>query len=85
MAPHLKRFMLSLGISAGTMEAEEYVDTAVRQLELLPPETVIERLTGDGDGRTLVAPKWSRDKLRVLGSIDKLMAARDTWQGRLFE
>jgi len=67
------------------MEAEEYVDTAVRQLELLPPETVIERLTGDGDGRTLVAPKWSRDKLRVLGSIDKLMAARDTWQGRLFE
>lgn len=67
------------------MELDEYVDTVVRQLEVLPPETTIERLTGDGDRRTLIAPLWSRDKIRVLGSIDKLMAVRNTWQGRLFE
>lgn len=67
------------------MTREAYIDAVVRQLEVLPAETVIERLTGDGDRRTLVAPLWSRDKIRVLGSIDKLMAERDTWQGKLFE
>lgn len=66
------------------MELSEYAETVVRQLELLPPETTIERLTGDGDRRTLAAPLWSRDKLRVLGTIDQLMAERNTWQGRLF-
>lgn len=62
----------------------EYIDTVVRQLELLPPETVIERITGDGDKSKLLAPLWSRDKIRVLGTIDKEMANRNTWQGRLF-
>ena len=66
------------------MELCEYVDTVVRQLEVLPQETTIERLTGDGERQTLVTPMWSRDKIRVLGSIDKLMAERETWQGKLF-
>jgi len=67
------------------MSLDEYVATVVRQLEVLPPETVIERLTGDGDKKTLAAPKWSMDKIRVLGSIDKLMSEQNTWQGRLYD
>ena len=63
---------------------DTYVDTTIRQLELLPPETVIERITGDGDKSKLTALLWSRDKIRVLGTIDKEMAHRNTWQGRLF-
>lgn len=63
---------------------EEYVDAVVSQLELLPEETVIERITGDADKSQLLAPLWSRDKIRVLGTIDKEMAIRNTWQGRLF-
>lgn len=66
------------------MNMENYVDTVVRQLELLPPETTIERLTGDGVRRTLAAPLWSCDKIRILGSIDQELAHRNTWQGRLF-
>lgn len=66
------------------MEKEEYIDIVVRQLELLPAETVIERLTGDGDRTTLIAPLWSADKISVLGGIDKRMAQLDTWQGRLY-
>ncbi|MEA4895519.1 MAG: TIGR01212 family radical SAM protein [Oscillospiraceae bacterium] len=66
------------------MELADYTDTVVRQLEVLPPETTIERLTGDGDRRTLISPLWSRDKIRVLGTIDRLMAERNTWQGSLF-
>lgn len=66
------------------IERDEYIDIAVRQLELIPPETVIERVTGDGDKSLLAAPLWSRDKISVLGGIDKRMAELDTFQGRLF-
>lgn len=66
------------------LEKEEYIDIVVRQLELLPPETVIERLTGDGDKTKLVAPLWSADKISVLGGIDKRQKELDTWQGKLF-
>jgi len=67
------------------LEKEQYIDIVVKQLELLPPETVIERITGDGDKSTLLAPLWSMDKISVLGGIDKRMAQLDTWQGRLFK
>ena len=63
------------------MSKEEYIDTVAKQLEYLPPETVIERVTGDGDKRTLVAPMWSADKISVLGGIDKRMAELDIYQG----
>ena len=66
------------------MTFDAYVDTVIKQLELLPAETVIERITGDGDKSKLLAPLWSRDKIRVLGTIDREMARRNTWQGRLF-
>lgn len=67
------------------LSRDEYIDTVVRQLELLPPETVIERITGDGDKRKLIAPMWSADKIAVLGGIDKRLAELDTWQGRLYK
>lgn len=67
------------------LEKAEYVDTVIGQLELLPAETVIERITGDGDKKKLAAPLWSADKISVLGGIDKRMAELGTYQGRLFE
>lgn len=66
------------------MSFEDYVETVIDQLELLPPEMVIERITGDADKTKLLAPMWSKDKIRVLGTIDKRMAVRNTWQGRLY-
>lgn len=66
------------------MTKDAYVDVVCRQLELLPPETVIERITGDGAKNSLVAPKWSLDKISVLGGIDKEMTARNTYQGILY-
>lgn len=63
---------------------DKYIDITARQLELLPPETVIERVTGDGDKSLLAAPMWSADKIAVLGGLDKRLADMDTWQGRAF-
>lgn len=66
------------------MSKDAYVDVVCRQLEYLPAETVIERITGDGGRDTLIAPLWSLDKISVLGAIDKEMAARNTYQGIFF-
>ena len=67
------------------LSREEYIDITVKQLELLPPETVIERITGDGDKSKLIAPDWSKNKIAVLGGIDKEIAVRNTYQGRLYK
>ena len=52
-----------------TLELDEYITLLKRCLEVLPPEVVIHRLTGDGDKRTLLAPMWSADKKHVLNAI----------------
>ncbi len=61
---------------------EEYVDIVVDQLELLPQEIIIERLTGDGIAKDLIVPKWTIKKTIVTNEIDKLMVKRNTWQGK---
>lgn len=65
-------------------EMEEYCDFIIDCLELLPPDMVVHRLTGDGPRKLLVAPLWSTDKKRVLNTINKRLAERDTWQGKNF-
>lgn len=59
----------------------EYIDTAIAQLRVLPPETVIARLTGDAPREKLVAPLWSRNKRETLNGIDVRMAQLDCRQG----
>lgn len=63
------------------MSREEYVRVVCRQLELLPPETIIGRITGDGAPDGLLAPEWSRKKLCVLNEIDKELSRLGTCQG----
>lgn len=66
------------------MKKEEYIKTVCRQLTVLPPETVIERITGDGSKQNLVAPMWSTDKIAVLGGIDKYLYDNNLYQGMYF-
>lgn len=66
------------------LERERYVSLVVRALELLPPDTVIARLTGDGMGEDLLAPEWSRKKVSVINDIDKMLYATDSCQGKYF-
>lgn len=65
-------------------ELEEYCDFVIDCLELLPPDMVVHRLTGDGPRKLLIAPLWSTDKKRVLNTIQKKLVERDTWQGKFF-
>lgn len=70
---------------ADVMSLEGYVETVCDQLEVLPPDTVIERVTGDGSADTLLAPAWSKKKLVVQNEIDKLLFARNSWQGMRYK
>ncbi len=67
------------------LEMDEYVDIVAEALTLLPPDTVVGRLTGDGMQSELLAPDWSRKKTVVINNIDKKMFADDLWQGKFFE
>ena len=60
---------------------EEYIDIVVSQLELLRPEIVIHRITGDPKLEDLIEPNWLIKKFCVLNDIDKEMVRRDTYQG----
>ncbi len=66
------------------MAESDYVDTVAKALTLLPEDTVIGRLTGDGMQSELVAPEWSRKKTVVINNIDKKMYAEDLWQGKAY-
>ena len=70
--------------AAGKFEVltpEHYIDLLEQCLRVLPPETVIHRLTGDGAKRDLIAPLWSADKKRVLNAIHAAFARDDLTQG----
>lgn len=66
------------------LERERYISLVVEALKLLPPETVICRLTGDGIAEELLAPDYSRFKTRLLNDIDKLMYESGATQGCLY-
>jgi radical SAM protein (TIGR01212 family) len=62
---------------------DEYVSLVCDFLELLNPTTVIHRLTGETYRALTVAPDWSVNKIGVHNAIGQMLAARDTWQGKL--
>ena len=64
---------------------EEYIKIVVKQLELLRPEIIIERLTGDPIKDNLIEPKWILNKTTILNDIDKYMRKYDIYQGDKYE
>ena len=64
------------------LSKEEYIDIVIDQLELLRPEIVIHRITGDPIKELLIEPTWLLKKFSVLDDIDKEMVKRDSYQGK---
>ena len=53
---------------------EEYAALVAESLRILPDQTVIHRLTGDGPRNLLIAPEWTLHKKRALNTIHALCA-----------
>ncbi|EJV35443.1 radical SAM protein family [Enterococcus faecalis R508] len=64
------------------MSKEAYVSVICDQLEMIPPEIVIHRLTGDAPFETIIGPMWSLKKWEVLNAIDAEMKRRNSYQGK---
>lgn len=67
------------------MTLEEYVSAVCDQLEVIPAETVIGRVTGDGERKDLTAPLWSLKKTVVANEIDKELFRRNSFQGKYLD
>ena len=63
------------------LKKDEYVALVADAIELLPTDTVVARVTGDGMADDLLAPDWSRKKVSVINDIDKLLYERNSYQG----
>ena len=72
----LRNTDLAKEYEAGRFECltmEEYGQLLKEALDLLPPNIVIHRMTGDGDKKILIAPEWSKDKKRVLNYLKTIL------------
>lgn len=67
-----------------TMSLPDYLYLVGRCIRLLPPETVIHRLSGDGPKSLLTAPMWSANKRLVLNSLAKYLKENGIFQGQDF-
>lgn len=64
--------------------AEEYTDLVVDYLEFLNPRIIVERFISQSPPEMLVAPKWGLKNFEFVAKVEKRLAERNTWQGRLF-
>ena len=63
------------------LERDEFVETVVDFLELLPPTVRIERIGGEAPSESFIAPPWALDKPGLLRAVRGEFARRDSWQG----
>ena len=64
---------------------DEYIDALIMAIENLDKDIIIHRLTGDGDKEKLVAPLWSKNKIKTIGEINKILKQRNSYQGINFK
>ena len=66
------------------MSRQDYVRVAVQFLELLSPNVVVERISGEAPADYFVGPTWSLDKPAVKQALNDEFRKRQTWQGKKF-
>ncbi len=66
------------------MTAMEYIELVIDFLEILNPRIAVERFISQSPPSLLIAPDWGLKNFEFVSKIEKRLAERDTWQGRLF-
>lgn len=66
------------------LELEEYLELLADFLERLPPDMVIERISGDAPPKDFIAPAWCLQKGTIKAKLIELFEARGTQQGSRF-
>jgi uncharacterized protein len=66
------------------LELQEYVELVADFLERLPPQMVIERISGDAPPKDLIAPQWALHKGSIKEALNQTFASRGSYQGFRF-
>ena len=72
----LKNTRLAQEFASGKVTAltlEEYAKTLKECICVLPADTVVHRITGDGAKKDLIAPLWSADKKKTLNFLNQYL------------
>ena len=72
----LQNTRLAEEYAAGRVQAltlETYAEILKNCIEILPPQIVVHRITGDGAKRDLIAPQWSADKKKTLNYLNRYL------------
>jgi uncharacterized protein len=64
------------------MDRATYIETLVDFLELLPPNMLVERISGDAPGDYFIGPAWCLEKPAVRLAFEAELVRRDSWQGK---
>ncbi|MEG1545289.1 MAG: TIGR01212 family radical SAM protein [Tannerellaceae bacterium] len=64
--------------------ADEYVELVIDFIERLNPSIVVERFVSQSPKELLIAPDWGLKNFEFTAKVDKRIAQRNTWQGKLF-
>ena len=64
------------------LSLKEYSEGVAQFIACLPPEMVVQRITGDPHPNELVAPLWALEKKKVLAEIHKTMNDLGLYQGK---
>ncbi|MBO4289464.1 MAG: TIGR01212 family radical SAM protein [Lachnospiraceae bacterium] len=59
------------------LSLEEYAELIAESVGILPEQTVLHRMTGDGPKRILLAPDWTKDKKHVLNTLNRAIAREE--------
>lgn len=64
--------------------ADEYIDLVIDFIERLNPRIVVERFVSQSPKELLIAPDWGLKNFEFTAKVNKRIAERNTYQGRLF-
>lgn len=64
---------------------DEYINALIMAIEKLDKDIIIHRLTGDGDKEKLIAPFWSKNKIKTIGEVSKILKQKNSYQGINFK
>jgi len=84
----VKQTPLADQVAAGQVQLidrSSYISTLVDFLELLPPTTVVERISGDAPPDYFIGPAWCLDKPAVRTALEAEFLRRDTWQSKFWK
>lgn len=84
----LKNTKLSEEYEKGVFSAldiETYTKILKKCIEVIPPQMIVHRITGDPPKSELIAPLWSADKKRVLNYINKYFKQQNLIQGKKYK